>query len=396
MFEEVFAVEFFAQVGEAVGPFVEVWLVYLVHITGENNLGPFSGTGDDGLHFVRGEVLGFVNDEERVGEGAATDVGERADEQLFAFEHLLYLYVFFTGITEVFLYYGKIVVKREHVRTNLLLGVAWKESDLLVFERDYRTGKKYLVVKVRLRQGSGQGYKCLSGAGSTGEGDEFDVGIKYCIHCKDLLVVAWGNAVGALLVNHHNVAGVVVVAGKQDIFVGKIKLVQLVARRGLVAEGAERQPFRGCLQLVHQLWICPFHGDYPLGGAVYTLLFDVVGEVILYEHPHCLGFHPQVHILGYQRHGPVGVVVLVPDGSGQDAVVLRIIAESPLQLLWKIAVHSNGKCPLVLPQRIAVPVEEPRIRNLVYSADELAGVVVDGVVAVLELVYLLEHCQRNY
>ena len=64
--EKVLAVEFFAQVSEAVGPFVEVWLVYLVYVTGKDYLGSFAGTGDDGLHFVRGEVLGFVYDEEGV------------------------------------------------------------------------------------------------------------------------------------------------------------------------------------------------------------------------------------------------------------------------------------------------------------------------------------------
>ncbi len=124
MGEEVFAVEFFAQVGEAVGPFVQVRLVYLVNISGENYLGSFTGTGDDGLHFVRGEVLGFIYDEEGVGEGSAADVGKRTDEQLLTAKHLFYFYVFFAGAAEVLLYYGKVVVKRKHIRTNLLFGVA--------------------------------------------------------------------------------------------------------------------------------------------------------------------------------------------------------------------------------------------------------------------------------
>ena len=171
MGEEVFAVEFFAQVGEAVGPFVEVGLVYLVDVTGEDYLGSFAGTGDDGFHFVRGEVLGFVYDEEGVGEGAATDVGERADEQLLAAEHLFYFYVFFTGVAEVLLYYGKVVVKRQHVRANLFFGVAREESYFLVLERYYRAGKEYLVVEMGLGQGSGQGYEGFSCAGGTGEGD---------------------------------------------------------------------------------------------------------------------------------------------------------------------------------------------------------------------------------
>ena len=187
-----------------------------------------------------------------------------------------------------------------------------------------------------------------------------------------------------------------VVARQEDIFVGKMELVQLVARGCFVAEGAERYPFRCLLKGGQKLRICPFYRDDPLGGEVHPLLFDVVGEVILHEHPYRFGFHPQIHILGYQCHGAVGIVVFVPDGGGQDAVVLGIIAESPLQFFWKISVYSYGKCAPVLPQRVSVTVEESRIRNLIYSTHKLAGVVVDGIVAVLELVYLLKYRQRNY
>ena len=196
MGEEVFAVEFFAEVGEAVGPFVEVGLVYLVDVTGEDDLSSFAGTGDDGFYFVRGEVLGFVYDEEGVGERAAADVGERADEQLLSAEHLFYFYVFFTVAAEVLFYYGKVVVKREHVWANFFFGVAREESYFLVLERYYRTGKEYLVVEVGLCQGSRQGNEGLSSAGSAGEGDQFYVGIKDCIHSEGLFLVAWGDAVG--------------------------------------------------------------------------------------------------------------------------------------------------------------------------------------------------------
>lgn len=74
--EEVFAVEFFAEVCEAVGPGVEVRLVYLVNISGEDDLGAFSCSGYDCFDLMRGEVLGFIYDEEGVGEGAAADVGQ--------------------------------------------------------------------------------------------------------------------------------------------------------------------------------------------------------------------------------------------------------------------------------------------------------------------------------
>ena len=168
MLKEVFAIEFFAQVGEAVGPFVQIWLVYLVYITGENYLGSLASASNDGFYFMRGKVLGLVYYKEGIGEGAPADVGKRTDEQLLAAEHLLYFYVFFTGVAEILLYYGKIVVKRKHVRANLLLGVAGKESYLLVLEWNYRAGKEYLVVEMGLCQGSCQSNEGLSCAGGAG------------------------------------------------------------------------------------------------------------------------------------------------------------------------------------------------------------------------------------
>ena len=64
--EEVFAVQFFAQVGEAIGPGVKVRLVYLEDISSKDNLSSLAGTGNYGLYLMRGEVLGFVDDEEGI------------------------------------------------------------------------------------------------------------------------------------------------------------------------------------------------------------------------------------------------------------------------------------------------------------------------------------------
>ena len=73
--------------GETVGPLVQIRLVNLEDISGEYDLGVLSRPCDDGLDFVRGKVLGLVNDEECLTEAPSPDVGERSYEKLFAVHH---------------------------------------------------------------------------------------------------------------------------------------------------------------------------------------------------------------------------------------------------------------------------------------------------------------------
>jgi hypothetical protein len=54
------------KVGEAVALGVEVRGVNLVDIAGKDDLGAFASAGDDGFYLMRGEVLGFVNNEKDV------------------------------------------------------------------------------------------------------------------------------------------------------------------------------------------------------------------------------------------------------------------------------------------------------------------------------------------
>ena len=95
--EDALAEELVAKVREAVGVEVQIGLVYLVDVSGEDYLSAFSGTGDDGLDLVRSEVLGLVHDEEDVAEAAAADIGQRVDYQFLATEHILDLGDFLTG-----------------------------------------------------------------------------------------------------------------------------------------------------------------------------------------------------------------------------------------------------------------------------------------------------------
>ena len=53
-------------------------------------------------------------------------------------------------------------------------------------------------------------------------------------------------------------------------------------------------------------------------------------QIILDLHPGRLGLHPQIDILGNQRHESARIVVPHPDGGRQDAVVLDIVLEKVL------------------------------------------------------------------
>ena len=81
MLENLLPVHLLSRVRQAIGPLVQIGLVYLEDIASENNLGAFSGAGDYRLDFQRSKVLCFVDDEESVAQAAATDIGQGFDYQ---------------------------------------------------------------------------------------------------------------------------------------------------------------------------------------------------------------------------------------------------------------------------------------------------------------------------
>ncbi len=194
-----------------------------------------------------------------------------------------------------------------------------------------------------LCQGSGQGNEGFSCSCCTGKGDKFYVGIKDCIHRKDLLLVARGDAVGSERLYHQDVAGIVVIAGQDGITVGMTEIVELVARWGLVAEGRQWYPLLLLHQLVEQLRAGPLHVDYPFLVLADALLLDVVREVVLHEHSYSLGLHPQVYVFGNKGYRAVAVVVLVPDGGGQDTMILGIILKGVLEIFREFLVCGYSK-----------------------------------------------------
>ena len=138
-----------------------------------------------------------------------------------------------------------------------------------------------------------------------------------------------------------------------------MEVVKLVARRGFVAELLEGYPLLLLHELVEDLWFDALDVDDALFVLGDALLFDVVCEVILHKHAHGLGLHPQVYVFGDKGHGAVAVVVLVPDGGGEDAVILGVVLEGVLQVFREFLVGGYGERSTFFAQRVAVAVEEP-------------------------------------
>ena len=66
--EHLVTLETLSQVHNAVGGSVQIGVVDLVRVTGQDDLGAHPGPGNDGLDLVWGKVLGLVHDHELLGD----------------------------------------------------------------------------------------------------------------------------------------------------------------------------------------------------------------------------------------------------------------------------------------------------------------------------------------
>jgi len=86
---EFLAAKFIAGVDEAVGAAVDVGVIDLGGVADHDELGTLRHTGDDSLGLEWGELLGFVEDEEAVRDGAAADVAKSLDLKESTLDELL-------------------------------------------------------------------------------------------------------------------------------------------------------------------------------------------------------------------------------------------------------------------------------------------------------------------
>ena len=68
------------QVGEAVRVFIQVRMIDLVYIPGENYLGSFPGPGDHCFYFMGRQVLGLVDNEISFLQAAAANISQRGNK----------------------------------------------------------------------------------------------------------------------------------------------------------------------------------------------------------------------------------------------------------------------------------------------------------------------------
>ena len=196
MLEEFLAGHLLTQVGQSVGPLVEVRLVYLEDVAGKHHLGPLARTGDDGLDLMRGEVLRLIDDEEGLAEAAAADIGQRRDHEFLVLQQALDLKGFLGRRAELRLDDVEVVHQGLQVRTHLGLLVTWKESDVLVAQDYGRARQDDLVEVALLLEGGGQGEQGFTRTGTAGEGNELDLRIQAGVERELLLVIARSDAVG--------------------------------------------------------------------------------------------------------------------------------------------------------------------------------------------------------
>ena len=97
--------------------------VGLGEVAGDDGLGVVAEAGDEHLHLFHGGVLGFVHDDEGVGEGAAAHEGEGGDLDDVALEELVDLFL----VEEVV----EGVVEGAEVGVDLFLERAGKEAEAL-------------------------------------------------------------------------------------------------------------------------------------------------------------------------------------------------------------------------------------------------------------------------
>ena len=79
------------EVAQAIGEGVEIGVVDLLYISGEDDFRSFSGASDDRFDFVRREILSLVNNEEDSLQTATSNVSKRRNFQMIFCQKVLNL-----------------------------------------------------------------------------------------------------------------------------------------------------------------------------------------------------------------------------------------------------------------------------------------------------------------
>ena len=367
-------------------------MVDLENVAGEDQLGAVARAGDDGLHLVRGQVLRLVDDEVDVDQAAATNVGERRDDQLLFLAHLADTLVARVGHPPLVLDDAQIVVERLHVRVELGLDVAGQKADVFVRERHHRPRHEDLAVLLLVLQRRGEGEQGLARARLARDADQLDLGIRERVEREGLFGVARGDAVGGNLVHAAEHRPIAVVGGKGRLLAVTKDEVFIGHQRPLEGEvaGADGEGLR--VHAVDQRLVDVFPKPDP--SVERGDVLDVVVAIILRHEAQGLGLQAQIDVLADQDDLPSRECTQQLVGDVQDLVVGRALLEGQAQIVVVLAADLDDDVAEVLADPHALA-EERLLRQRVDGAQELARVKVGRLVPLLEAIQLLEHRHGN-
>ena len=179
-------------VNEAVACGVEVGVIDLVRVAGEDDLGVFASAGDDGFDFVGGEVLRFINDHVLAGDGASTDIGEG-----FEMKHA-HIDKFLVGASAAFVFLGEthqefdVIEDGLHPRAELVFESTGEVAEVATHRED-RAADEEALIKLFFEGGleaSGDSEQRFACSCFANERDELDTRIKQKLKREALFFVA--------------------------------------------------------------------------------------------------------------------------------------------------------------------------------------------------------------
>ena len=136
------------RIGKAVTAGVEIGIVDLLGVTGQNHFGAFTGAADDGLDLMRRQVLGLVDDHVLARDGAAPDIGQGLEFNLILPDHAIDAQfggcILFAAVGQPH-EVGEIVEDRLHPQLHLVVLGAGKIADVAA-ERDNGSGYQQFLV----------------------------------------------------------------------------------------------------------------------------------------------------------------------------------------------------------------------------------------------------------
>lgn len=311
------------DVVEAVGTAVDIRVVDLVGIAGEDDLGPLPHAGDDGFDFERGQILGLVDDHELVRDGAAADVAESFDDDGAAADEVSAAAAFVAHVEVAEHFEG--VVDGLHPGGEFFFEAAGKEAEFFAHGDGGARDNKAAVFAIDdgAFEAGGHGHQSFARARFAHEGDEFYFFVEERVEGEALFAVAGFDApdafaefedgnefcAGRIDFSERRFLGVTAV-GEEAIFVGAVT----AWGKFDFAVDAEFGELLGRDRFFE-------HAGVEVGDEY------AIGFVILSLQTEGVGFDAEVDVFGDEDGGCVLIFFVNAVSEREDAAVDGVVAD---------------------------------------------------------------------